>query len=354
MSGRANSGGGALIHRLQDWRSRNPEAAEAASRFDPSTARQRSTWPIALEQIAIGPRLREVDEAVVERLAESMDRIGLQNPIQVRHNFGIDPDTGEYDRSLDEGGFALVAGAHRIEAARRLGWGRIEALVLDDPSPDILALVEVDENLARAELTPLHRGRFVARREELRKKLYPDAQHGGDRKSAEYREKIKTERLGLDFSPSPSFVEETADLTSLSKATVERALRIGKRILPELQDELEGTPIARREGDLYRLAGLSEAQQQRALQRLREADEPPERLSALLQKETPVAPARPPTRGQLFARLEAAWHPIPKHEQVLALELLSLLIDRHQRRQLIEALRARPGAGAASPEEERT
>lgn len=354
MSGRANSGGGALVHRLQDWRSRNPEAAEAASRFDPSTARQRSTWPIALEQIAFGPRLREVDEAVVERLAESMDRIGLQNPIQVRHNFGIDPDTGEYERDLDQGGFALVAGAHRIEAARRLGWGRIEALVLDDPNPDVLALVEVDENLVRAELTPLNRARFVARREELRNKLYPEARHGGDRKSAEYQEKIKIEGFDLDLSPSPSFVEETADLTSLSKGTVARALRIGKRILPELQDELEGTPIARREGDLYRLAGLSEAQQQRALQRLREADEPPERLSALLQKETPAAPARPPTRGQLFARLEAAWHPIPKHEQVLALELLSLLIDRHQRRQLIEALRARPGAGAASPEEERT
>lgn len=354
MSGRANSGGGALIHRLQDWRSRNPEAAEAASRFDPSTARQRSTWPIALEQIAIGPRLREVDDEAVARLAESMDRIGLQNPIQVRHNFGIDPETGEYDRGLDEGGFALVAGRHRIEAAKKLGWGRIEAFVLDDPSPDEIALVEVDENLIRSELTPLHRARFVARREELRNKLYPEARHGGDRKSLEYQEKIKTENLGFDFSSPPSFVEETADLTSMSKGTVERALRIGKRILPELQDELQGTPIARREGDLYRLAGLSEARQQRVLQRLREADEPPERLSALLQKETPAAPARPPTRGQLFARLEAAWHPIPKHEQVLALELLSLLIDRHQRRQLIEALRARPGAGAASPEEERT
>ena len=352
MSGRTNSGGGALIHRLQDWRSRNPEAAEAASRFDPSTARQRSTWPIALEQIRIGPRLREVDDEAVARLAESMDRIGLQYPVQVRHNFGIDPDTGEYDRSLDEGGFALVAGAHRVEAARRLGWGRIEAFVLDDPSPDELALVEVDENLVRSELTPLHRGRFVAKREELHKKLYPGARHGGDRKSAEYREKINTERFGLDLSPSPSFVEGTADLTSLSKGTVERALRIGKHILPELQDALEGTPIARREGDLYRLAGLSEAQQQRALQRLHEAEEPPGKLSALLQTETPAAPARPPTRGQRFARLEAAWSPIPKHEQVLALELLSFLIDRRQRRELVQALNAR--LGSAPPDEKPT
>ena len=353
MSKTPKKGGVALIERIEDWRRRNPAAAAAAaSHLDPSTARQRSTLPIGLEQIVIGPRLREVDEAVVERLAESMDRIGLQNPIQVRHNFGIDPDTGDYERDLDQGGFALVAGAHRIEAARRLGWGRIEALVLDDPSPDVLALVEVDENLARAELTPLHRGRFVARREELHKKLYPNTRHGGDRKSAEYREKIKTERFDLDLSRSPSFVEETADLTSMSKGTVERALRIGKRILPELQDELEGTPIARREGDLYRLAGLSEAQQQRALQRLREADEPPERLSALLQKDAPPETPGPPTRATLFARLETAWSGIARHDQVTALERLCLLIDRRQRDELVQALSAR--LRSAHPDEEAT
>ncbi len=354
MSRAPKNSGGAFIERIEDWRRRNPAAVAGVSRLDPSTARQRSTWPIALEQIAVGPRLREVDEAVVERLAESMDRIGLQNPIQVRHNFGIDPDTGEYERGLDRGGFALVAGAHRMEAARRLGWGRIEALVLDDPSPDMLALVEVDENLIRSELTPLHRGRFVARREELHRRLHPDARHGGDRKSAEYQEKINIECFDLDLSPPLSFVEETADLTSLSRGTVARALRIGKRILPELQDELEGTPIARREGDLYRIAGLSEAQQQRTLERLRETDEPPETLAALLQKtDAPPAPPKEPTRAQQFGRLESAWSQIAPRDRVTALHRLCLLIDRRQRDELAEALRGLPvadGIHAACPE----
>ena len=343
--GKKNSAG-ALIEHIEDWRTRNPAAAAGASHLDPSTARQRSTWPIGLDQIEIGPRLREVDDEVVKRLAESMDRIGLQNPIQVRHNFGIDPDTGEYERDLDKGGFALVAGAHRVEAARRLGWGRIEAFVLDDPSPDELALVEVDENLVRSELTPLDRGRFVAKREELRKTLHPEAGHGGDRKSLEYRDKIKSESLDFDFSP-PSFVEETAELTALSKGTVERARRIGKHILPELQDALENTPIARREGDLYRLAGLSQAQQRRALERLREAGEPPKTLSALLQK-TDALPARPrePTRTQQFGKLESAWSQIAPHDRVTALHRLCLSIDRRQRDELVEALGARSGASA--------
>ncbi|MDE0408423.1 MAG: ParB/RepB/Spo0J family partition protein [Alphaproteobacteria bacterium] len=346
MSRAGKGAGSALVEHLEDWRTRNPAAAAGASYLDPSTARQRSTWPIGLDQIAIGPRLREVDEAVVARLAESMDRIGLQNPVQVRHNFGIGPESGEYERDLDQGGFALVAGAHRIEAARRLGWGRIEAFVLDDPSPDELALVEVDENLVRAELTPLARGRFVARREELHMKLHPEARHGGDRKSLEYRDKIKSETLGLDFSPS-SFVEETAARTSLSRGTVERARRIGKHILPELQNKLEDTPIAHREGDLYRLAGLSEAEQRRALERLREAEEPPERLAELVRKtDTPPAPARELTPAQRFGKLESAWAHIPRHHQVTALHRLCLLIDTYQRSALVEALRTGLGPGA--------
>ena len=353
MSKTPKKEGAALIEHIEDWRRRNPAAAAGASHLDPSTARQRSTWPIGLEQIVIGPRLRKVDEAVVERLAESMDRIGLQNPIQVRHNFGIDPDTGEYERDLDQGGFALVAGRHRIEAARKLGWHRIEALVLDDPSPDILALVEVDENLIRSELTPLSRGRFAAKRKELHKRLHPDAHRGGDRKSPEYREKINLRSLDFDNSPTQGFLEDTAEATGLARSTVARAVRIGEAILPELQDELEGTPIARREGDLYRLANLSEGQQLRALEKLREADEPPEKLSTLLQKETPPEPPRSPTRAQQFSRLERAWSQIAPHDQVTALERLCLLMDRRQRDQLLEALDTRHGAArpAQTPEE---
>ncbi|GEM_PF-902099 len=353
MSKQKKNAGSALVEHLEDWRIRNPAAAAGASHFDPSTARQRNTWPIDIDLIEIGPRLREVDDEVVKSLAESMDRIGLQNPIQVRHNFGIDPDTGEYDRDFDKGGFALVAGAHRVGAARRLGWGRIEAFVLDDPSPDELALVEVDENLIRAELTPLHRGRFVARREELRRKLHPEAGHGGDRKSAEYQEKIKFRKPDFDFSPGPTFLEETASKTGFSTTTIARAARIGKRILPELQDELENTPIARREDDLYRLSGLSEAQQLRALERLRGAEEPPGTLSALLQKtEAPPAPPKEPTRAQQFGKLESAWSGIAPHDRVTALHRLCLSIDREQRDELVEALGARAGAGVPRIEEE--
>ena len=355
MSRTRKTDGGALIERIEDWRHRNPAAAAAASHLDPSTARQRSTWPIGLDQLHIGPRLREVDDDAVARLAESMDRIGLQYPIQVRHNFGIDPDTGEYDRSLDEGGFALVAGAHRVEAARRLGWGRIEAFVLDDPSPDELALVEVDENLVRSELTPLHRGRFAARRKELRKRLRPTVQKGGDRRSPEYRENQLSENQTFDFPAVPGFLEETAEATGLARSTLARAVRIGERILPELQDALEETPIARREGDLHRIAGLSPGQQQRLLERVREADEPPATLSALQQdRDAPPRPPAAPDRARLFERLESAWSQIAPHDRVTALHRLCLLVDRRQRDELVEALRARPGAGAASPEEERT
>ena len=57
---------------------------------------------------------RELDEAVVKELAESIRANGLLQPVMVR-------------RKGD--GYELVFGLHRLEACRRLGWRKIPALV---------------------------------------------------------------------------------------------------------------------------------------------------------------------------------------------------------------------------------
>jgi len=58
--------------------------------------------------------LRELDEAVVKELAESIRANGLLQPVMVRRR-------GD--------GYELVFGLHRLEACRRLGWRKIPALV---------------------------------------------------------------------------------------------------------------------------------------------------------------------------------------------------------------------------------
>jgi ParB-like chromosome segregation protein Spo0J len=94
-------------------------------------------------------RIRDrLDDESVIRLMDSMKRIGLKTPITLR--------------ATDDGNLLLVAGRHRLEAARRLGWEEIQACITSDWSEDEARMWEISENLARAELTALERDEHVA------------------------------------------------------------------------------------------------------------------------------------------------------------------------------------------------
>src|SRR5207237_612910 len=73
---------------------------------------------ISLDDIAVDERLRPLDPATVDMLAESMAKDRLRTPIVVRlrkvNDYGSD--------------HVLVAGLHRLEAAKKLGWGKIDCL----------------------------------------------------------------------------------------------------------------------------------------------------------------------------------------------------------------------------------
>ncbi|MDE0407355.1 MAG: ParB/RepB/Spo0J family partition protein [Alphaproteobacteria bacterium] len=238
-----------------------------------------------LDDIAVEDRLRAVDPAAVEHLAESIDRQGLQSPIQVRR--------------VDEGGCILVAGAHRVAAARLLGWTRIEAFEVKDLPEDELVLLEIDENLYRAELRPIDKAHFFATRKEVYQRLYPETAHGGDRKSLEYQDNIKWPNWPLDpdaqDSPetrTPSFVEDTAASTPWSPRSIRRYTRIGERLDPELREAIASTSIGDRTQDLERIADMELDEQRGLLDRLNAAEEPPKSLSAL-QKDPTMAAPRP-------------------------------------------------------------
>jgi ParB family chromosome partitioning protein len=101
---------------------------------------------IPLAEIDIGPRLRAIDEKQVQALAESMAAVGLKTPITVRRE-------GEC--------WKLVVGLHRLEAADRLEWQEIQAVIMVGSESDA-RLWEIAENLHRAELTVLERAEHVA------------------------------------------------------------------------------------------------------------------------------------------------------------------------------------------------
>jgi ParB family transcriptional regulator, chromosome partitioning protein len=86
-----------------------------------------------------GDRMRKLDTSKVAELAKSMEEVGLIQPVVVRPQPGL--------------GYYLVAGQHRLHAANRLKWQSIKCHVRDDIDADTAKLIEIDENLLRAELT---------------------------------------------------------------------------------------------------------------------------------------------------------------------------------------------------------
>src|SRR3954471_17958861 len=116
-----------------------------------------TTIPIA--RVQSKDRLRGPNEKQVTRLVESIGNIGLLHPITVWKMSGAEGDMVEPD-------YGIVAGAHRLEACKRLGHTEIAAIVVD--LPDLKRqLAEVDENLAGPTLTTTERALFTKRRKEI-------------------------------------------------------------------------------------------------------------------------------------------------------------------------------------------
>lgn len=90
-----------------------------------------------------------LSDETIAGIMKSIDSIGLQTPITV----SLDDETGIG---------TLIAGAHRLEAAKRLGWEQIPALCVQNWSEEQARMWEISENLHRAELTVLERDEHIA------------------------------------------------------------------------------------------------------------------------------------------------------------------------------------------------
>lgn len=109
--------------------------------------------------IEVHGRLRTLKEAGVEAVAASLSSIGLRTPISVRY-FEERPEGMPAGETADA--VVLLTGAHRLEAAKRLGWEKIECFVYFDGDEVDAQLWEIAENLHRSELTALERDEQVA------------------------------------------------------------------------------------------------------------------------------------------------------------------------------------------------
>lgn len=100
----------------------------------------------AIQRNPAQPR-RRFDEGALNALAESIRATGLVQPVVVR--------------PLAEGGYELIAGERRWQAARRAGMERIPALLREADERERLELALV-ENVVREDLNPVELAHAVA------------------------------------------------------------------------------------------------------------------------------------------------------------------------------------------------
>lgn len=169
-------------------------------------------------------RIRKADPKQVAAIAASIKEVGLLNPITVT-------PARVFFNGQEIDGYQLVAGLHRLEACKSIGWGEVDAQVLDlDEQRRIIA--ECDENLCGSVLTPSERATFTLRRKEAYEALHPETRHGGDRKSSR--------QLG-DLIDEGRFTADTAARTGQSERKVQRDAERGEKVCKEALDILKGT-----------------------------------------------------------------------------------------------------------------
>jgi uncharacterized ParB-like nuclease family protein len=158
---------------------------------------------VFIDSVVIGQRHRSLEADRVEALAESMNELGLQQPISVF----VDTEDSVH----------LITGLHRLEAGRKLGWEQIEASFVK-LSPTKREMWEIAENLFRVDLTKDQRDDHIRRYAELLHRAETELLQSAQNVAIESKRSD-----GRGHRPK-GIVAKIADETGLSKKTVQRAL----------------------------------------------------------------------------------------------------------------------------------
>jgi ParB family chromosome partitioning protein len=167
---------------------------------------------VPIDNIIVAPDRNPIVEQTVLGLMDSIQKTTLINPIT------IGPD------------LKLIAGAHRLEACKRLGWTEIPAhqTTLDG----LLAeLAEIDENLIRnSDAHYLDADAKYLRRKEIYEALHPETKREATLKQYRTAETAKRE--------APSFNADVAQKVGTPERTLRKSIQRARDIVPEAQEEI--------------------------------------------------------------------------------------------------------------------
>ena len=177
--------------------------------------------------------MRQLDEDKVLELMSSYRESGQINPISL-------------DKEL-----TLLAGHHRLEAARKLGWKTIDAKIFD--ADDLhKRLIEISENLIRNDLCYIGTAEHIVERENILTALGKRTKRGENR----YTKTHDTEST-----------EDLAKKMGTSSKMYRLQRQVGE-LRPEVRNSLRGTDYGKRSlNDLLHLAKQDDEVQKKVNER---------------------------------------------------------------------------------------
>lgn len=252
---------------------------------------------VPISEIKINPGRREARTEDIRELADSISEVGLLNPITV------------------DCGHILIAGLHRLEAAKLLGWMEIECTVsgLEGLQAE---LAEIDENFVRAELSPVDYGDLLLRRKEIYETLHPETKAGIAQAAGMNRATGKNVDCKMQTT-SKSFIEDTAEKLGVHPTTIARQIQTAKNLTPEAKKIIQGADAKITKKDALNLSRLTPEQQSEAANRLVSGD-----IHSMDEYQPPLAgpePA-PPTvpyssSGRHYASFEESIADLKNHDK---------------------------------------
>ncbi len=229
--------------------------AEVAPLRPRETAPLGPAEPLAVDRIEAADRLRPVDPDWVAFMASELAKNGLGTPIWVRW--------------LPGRGARLVAGAHRLAAARSLGWETIQVQVFRGDA-DQARMWEIAENLVRRDLGALDRAAFTAELYELERKRA--GWEDGRSAHAAAADRRWAKDASANLSKASELEEAVAAKVGLSERSIRRQLELHRGLDARVRASLAGLPVTENAAQLRLLARQPAAVQLRIGEWLRTGD----------------------------------------------------------------------------------
>lgn len=225
---------------------------------------------IPLRTLKASGQPRPLITEAVDKLAASIREVGLIQPISVRC-------VPVMDGGVAVDGYQIVAGNHRVAAARALGWTEIDAIIVDAGEHLQAELIEIDENLCRAELTASQRAQAIRRRKQIWEALHPAGIQVAQ---------VGSPEIGYGKPPAQEhgFATSTASVSGESKTAINRHLARAEAIGDDLE-RVTGTSLDKGV-ELDALAKLPEPERKDLIDRA----EAGENVSARPAQSKPAAP----------------------------------------------------------------